>query len=267
MPTEHIVRSGECVSSLAFEHGFFWETIWTHSANAALKSARGDPNILKEGDLLVIPDLTIKQESRGSEEKHRFKLKAVPAKLRLRLMKEPEPDEPPPSSASDAEPVASAGGLLASVAGALPGLKPKKKNEFITEDPVAPPERPPEPRAKAPYVLEIDGRTVAQGMTDADGNLECSIPPDAQRGRLIVERGTPDELIVPLNLGHLDPIEEVGGVKQRLGNLSYGCEDRGDGLTPEFVAALRAFQAKFELKVTGEVDNVTRQKLKELHGS
>jgi len=85
MPEDYQVKPGDCINSIAFEHGFFWESLWNHANNAGLKQKRKDPNVLMEGDVVHIPDLTLGQESAGTEERHRFRLKGVPAKLCLRL--------------------------------------------------------------------------------------------------------------------------------------------------------------------------------------
>jgi len=136
-----------------------------------------------------------------------------------------------------------------------------------TEDP-EPDTRPrdDEPRANVAYKLEVEGQ-VFTGTTDGDGRLEHDIPPDAARGQLILEPDTPNESIFPLNLGHLDPVSELSGVKQRLANLSYGCGDCDDEETPQLAEALRAFQAKHGLSINGEADDATRNKLKEVHGA
>jgi hypothetical protein len=85
------VRQGDCISSIAFEHGFFWDTLWNHPNNADLKQKRKDPNVLMEGDVVHIPDLTPKVESGGTDQRHRFRLKGVPAKFKLRLMLDDRP--------------------------------------------------------------------------------------------------------------------------------------------------------------------------------
>ncbi len=100
MPEDYQVQDGDCVSSIAYSNGFYWETLWNHPGNASLKSDRKDPNILKAGDLLHIPDLTVRQEPGATEATHKFKLKGVPAKLRMRLMKPKE--DPSQSSGSGA---------------------------------------------------------------------------------------------------------------------------------------------------------------------
>ncbi|MEJ7712150.1 MAG: hypothetical protein WKF84_20390 [Pyrinomonadaceae bacterium] len=81
MPEDYIVRAGDCINSIAFERGFFWETLWGHPKNAELKSKRRNPNILKEGDVVHIPDLTIKEESRATEGQHHFKLKGAAGQI------------------------------------------------------------------------------------------------------------------------------------------------------------------------------------------
>jgi len=87
VPTYYEVQKGVCISSIAFNHGFFWKTLWKDGSNSQLKSKRKDPNILHEGDTVHIPDLALKEESGATEQRHRFKLKGVPAKLKLKLMR------------------------------------------------------------------------------------------------------------------------------------------------------------------------------------
>ncbi len=82
---DYEVQQGDCISSIASRNGFFWETLWNHGENAELKQKRGDPNVLLEGDRVHIPELRTKEESGATEKKHRFKLKGVPAKMKLRL--------------------------------------------------------------------------------------------------------------------------------------------------------------------------------------
>ena len=85
MAEDYTIQQGDCISSLAHERGFFWKTLWDHSSNADLKSKRTDPNVLMEGDIVHIPDFTLKQESRATERRHKFKRKGVPSKLNVRF--------------------------------------------------------------------------------------------------------------------------------------------------------------------------------------
>jgi N-acetylmuramoyl-L-alanine amidase len=123
-----------------------------------------------------------------------------------------------------------------------------------------------EPRANVPYVLDVDGM-LTNGETDGDGMVELSIPPNARRGRLILEPGTLREMAIDLNLGRLDPVTGAGGVKQRLANLGFDCGSADDEETLEFKAALQAYQESRGLDVTGEADQATRDKLEQEHGS
>jgi hypothetical protein len=90
-PKTHKVEQGECLSSIAFEHGFFWKSLWDHEANAELSQARESPFVLKPGDVVHIPELSQRSEIRPTDERHKFRRKGVPAKLRVRLLVMDEP--------------------------------------------------------------------------------------------------------------------------------------------------------------------------------
>ena len=248
MPEDYTVQQGDCISSIAFEHGFFWETVWNHGNNADLKQKRKDPNVLMDEDVVHIPDLTSKEESGATEQRHRFRRKGVPAKLRLRLMREPESQqtEEPRQTIQQGR-----GGRELTIQSEAP--QPKTQPE--------------EPRANAPFRLQIDGIVVQEGQTDDDGRIEVSISPNAREGRLIVEPGTARETVIPLNLGHLDPIETVRGIKERLFNLGIGAGEINDQETPELEVAVREFQSRHGLEVTGRIDQQTRDALRDAHGS
>lgn len=74
------------MSGIAKKYGFSsYKTIWDHGQNAELKKKRQNPNVIFPGDELFIPDKGEKEESRETEEKHRFELKTEKLKLRLVL--------------------------------------------------------------------------------------------------------------------------------------------------------------------------------------
>ena len=114
-----------------------------------------------------------------------------------------------------------------------------------------------QPRSNEPYRLNIDG-IWQDGTTDGDGYVETSIPSNAQKG--ILHLGQPgQEDIYYLNLGHLDPIDTDEGVRERLKSLGFRVDQ-------DMSKAIRAFQNKEGLQVTGQMDDTTRTRLKERFG-
>ena len=89
MATTHIVRQGECLSSIAHKHGFSkWRTIYNHPKNADFKKQRPNPNLIYPGDEIFIPDKDPRQESRGTDKSHKFVKKAPLTLLRIVLLDE-----------------------------------------------------------------------------------------------------------------------------------------------------------------------------------
>ena len=68
MPINYQVKQGDCISSIAFEHGFFGDTIWNHPNNKDLKTKRQDPNILMPGDMVFVPDKRLKEVSESTNQ-------------------------------------------------------------------------------------------------------------------------------------------------------------------------------------------------------
>jgi len=113
------------------------------------------------------------------------------------------------------------------------------------------------PLANRRYILEIDGK-VFEGTTDAGGLLEVSIDPAARAGHLQM----PDDgLECALELGNLDPVDQIIGVKQRLQNLGF-YHGALDGVENEELRdALAAFQSSVDMEGSGDLDDATRQQL------
>lgn len=119
--------------------------------------------------------------------------------------------------------------------------------------------RQPIPEAQA----GADFGTPDAEQTDGDGLLAILVGRSERGGRIVLDRGPVDVFI-----GHLDPVEEETGVRGRLSNLGYligEIEDADD--VEELSFALEEFQADYELAVTKEIDDATRAKLVEVHGS
>jgi len=243
MSIDHTVQDGDCFDSIAMEHGFFPETLWNHGSNDDLREARKDPNVLLPGDIVHIPDLTVGEESGATEKRHRFRRRGVPARLRIVFMrpKKPEPAENTSSAPQEND----------------PSNFEEVPRSYVEEH---------EPIVNAPFVLVIDGiRT--EGTSDSDGLVDVPIPPNAAIGNIRFNTGTEDEVSYDLALGELAPADTVIGVRKRLYNMGFRAVPRGDESDPHLVEVLRRFQAGNDLDPTGEIDDATINKLKELHGS
>ena len=118
-----------------------------------------------------------------------------------------------------------------------------------------------EPRANEKYSLDIGGKLI-KGTTDGDGNLEEFIPNNASSATLILKDGKEQYSI---RIGELDPVDEISGIQQRLNNLGFDCGSDAGELGEATKEALKKFQARHELTVTGEPDGATKSKLGELH--
>ena len=118
-----------------------------------------------------------------------------------------------------------------------------------------------EPRRNEPYTLILDD-DVVKGTTDGDGNLEHFIKPNAKGGVLRLNGGKEE---YPVRVGHLNPIDNISGVKQRLNNLGFNCGDESDDKTEQFSQAITQFQGENGLKQTGNIDDATKAKLESLH--
>ena len=272
---EYAVGQGECIDSIAFEHGFFVDTIWDYSKNSELKKLRKDPNILQPGDIVIIPELKIREESCAAEKKHRFRRKGVPAKLSLVFYRPKPPEEEEGGAGGGSGGGGSgggggggAGGGFGSALSSLTGGSKGGDDESVYKDPAAKEQKEPEmePIANAPYIIDIDGKT-SDGTSDGDGKVELPIPPNARQGTIKFHPGADKEISFPLNLGHMDSIETVVGARKRLYNMAYRCSPEGEELDPDLKDALMRFQKENDLKTTGEIDQATKDKLVQVHGS
>jgi len=84
MATAHTVALGDCIGSLARQHGFGDHAkIYDDGANAKLKADRPNPNVLAEGDVVQIPDLAPKEVAAAADGEHRFTARLPAAKFVL----------------------------------------------------------------------------------------------------------------------------------------------------------------------------------------
>ena len=118
-----------------------------------------------------------------------------------------------------------------------------------------------QPRKGEPYVLIIDG-TSYKGTLDGDGKLQQFIPPNAKSGQLVLSGG---KEIIPINVGYLNPIDELSGAQQRLNNLGFFCGNEDGTMDDQTSSAIQNFQLKNGLPTSGQMDGATKAKLLELH--
>jgi len=121
-----------------------------------------------------------------------------------------------------------------------------------------------EPFKGKEFVLRVVGEDDVSGSTDGDGLAKADVPAQATEGRL---EFPDDGIVFSLRLGSLDPLTEETGVRARLSNLGYHCPESSDVAeqsqrTSQAVARL---QSENGLDVTGDVDQATRDLLKQAH--
>lgn len=244
MPTEHTISQGECILSLANQYGHKWETIWNAPENEKLRKERGHPGVLLPGDHVSIPDRKLATLDLATNKTHSIQVVLNLVTVRLRLM------EPPPLAKEDP----------------TGGRASADQKSVTVDDPEPPAPVADKPRANVAWVVRVAGEQVASGKSDADGYIEVKLKPEVTEAEVIVEPGTLKELRLPLALGGLDPVTTVSGVKQRLYNLGLDCGDTTDEVNENFAAVVAAFQQGQGLPTTGEVDDRTRGRLREVHG-
>lgn len=86
MPTNYIVQQGDCIASIAEQHGLLPDDIWNDPANADLKAQRESMYVLFEGDVVVIRDIDIQLVPCATDARHTFKLLRKPQILQIRLL-------------------------------------------------------------------------------------------------------------------------------------------------------------------------------------
>lgn len=119
-----------------------------------------------------------------------------------------------------------------------------------------------EPRAGQDYTLVIDDSLTFHGKTDKSGTLEHYVPANARKGDLIIGEA---QAQLSINFGYLDPIEETTGIQKRLINLGFLDGEASGQVDSATEEALKSFQRRFGLKVTGTVDGNTIEKLQGMH--
>jgi N-acetylmuramoyl-L-alanine amidase len=94
----HIVKQGECLSSIAYDYGFSDPVdIYGHADNADLRRKRPDPNLLYPGDEVAIPDRKKKTLVLPTGARHRIVITLPKRKVSVRVLNaqgEPSANQP-----------------------------------------------------------------------------------------------------------------------------------------------------------------------------
>jgi hypothetical protein len=211
----HVVVQGECLSSIARSYGFEdWTVLYNLPENAELKQLRPNPNALRPGDRVAIPERIPFQMEGAIGSWHTIRVKREKPHLRVRLR-------------------------------GIDG----------------------QPLANRKYVFEFDD-TKREGSTDGDGLLDELVPASLNSALVTVEITDDDPPQVAqwkLQVGSLNPADDVTGAQSRLRNLSLYTGPIDGRRSDAFRLALRSFQTQNELEVNGLLDDATAKKLGELH--
>ena len=114
------------------------------------------------------------------------------------------------------------------------------------------------PRANQNYIFDVDGK-IYEGVTDADGVLKETVSPSANIGHLTIG---PDNQKMEFQFGTIEPLEQIKGVIQRLMNIGfYDGKESATKDDPILIKAIKQFQVAQDLPSTGELDQVTVDKL------
>lgn len=93
MPTNHAVAEGETIIGIAHKHGFRdWRVIYFDAVNAELRKLRPNPDVLKAGDTVVIPDKQPVEFQAQTNKRHTFTI--VTQKAHFEVVLEDEEGEP-----------------------------------------------------------------------------------------------------------------------------------------------------------------------------
>lgn len=121
--------------------------------------------------------------------------------------------------------------------------------------------------ANAPYELEIGEELRSGKSTNGDGVLEEKIPADAKGASVHFADRTLDLTFGTINPLASTPDGGVSGAQSRLRNLGYPVGPIDGKAGPRTRSALGLFQQDQDLDATCALDDATRKKLEQAHGS
>lgn len=87
----HKVKQGECLETIAAQHGWLAEALWDQPENEALKEQRKDMHCLLPGDVVSVPARRPRDEPVPTGGVGKFQLSVEVPKLRVRLLNDAKP--------------------------------------------------------------------------------------------------------------------------------------------------------------------------------
>ena len=244
MSVEHIVEPGEHLSAIAARFGFQdFRTIFEHPANAELRRKRANPSVLRQGDVVVIPDLAAKQEPAATGRVNAFVAAGTVVGLNVRVER------------FGGAPLAGRTAIASMAERGASGLALDPPETLTTSD-------------KGKVKITVSN-TTAEGELVVQAKAKADVADT--RFRMIVGGLNPvldeDTGTVPADPATGAP--DLSGVRARLNNLGYfaGYTDRD---ADQLRWAVEEFQCEHRkshgLKVTGELDRKTLEALRKVHG-
>ena len=227
---EYVVKQDDTLSAIAKKHKTTAKKIWNHSKNSKLKETRESMDVLLKGDKLWIPPPEQKDEGLKLESVNTLYVDEEHGDIKIVFLKYG---------------------------------KPRKGLQYT------------------PYFEESGISNICSAL-DADAMALHEVDHDEKTGKISLEPEKDSEIDIEeysLRIGWLDPLDYLSGVQARLRNLGYFfdvhkwfpfessrkpySEDEADLLTKNAIAV---FQVENGIEPTGEYNEETKNKLREVHG-
>ncbi len=87
----YVVKQGDYLTKLAHTRGFSTDEVWNHAKNAELKRARKDPNVLRAGDVIFVPDAPKKKLPVSVAAENTYSAKVPKVKVNVAFAEAGEP--------------------------------------------------------------------------------------------------------------------------------------------------------------------------------
>ncbi len=271
----HEVQEDEDVAIIGAMYGIKdWKLIWNHEENAELRKKRSSPHMLFKGDRVWIPKNELKEFEGETYKTHTFTL--YPPKTVFETFLRDDRSRPYGNVKYEVW-----------IHGKKYGEEEKRTREDGLVFEVVPTIKELELRVWFPdlKVEEEEAEEDEEGPIDeGEPELDPTADPwtDDYEEEEVEGQGEGDEAsqgegdsgpfeAIFFKLAHLDPLNTIEGIQDRLNNLGYSCGEEHGEIGEQTAAALREFQAEHGLPESGNVDfnkgteDPTIEKLAELY--